>query len=397
MGSSSESSASPVPTSTFDERSLRQSLLFAGSLKDLRNLRSQLYSAARYFESSYSNDPLKQPYDARLSRLLCNFFLITRDLLSINPCCRPRDTLKQYVVGALVNTVDHLGSDIGTLSETERRVSCLEQRLRTCRALLDHEGLSRRSLPTDPQKCQKRYVLPGKSKFMQFSLSFSLSVPLSRSSVSFLLRGRIHGCWIRKPHYAGSSRNEAEATRWERIAAISGGRPLFNTQEQNVFLQEDLLFVILSVGPLLLSFSESSPSVTHPPGMPLLSASCIDAHCGSPTQTAQPYPLLQIRVPISASALSLSQSDALLLALPTAGGGGVRDLGKLRPRAFMAEKATGIRSSRARIEASKRWELCWEGAGGERRHDSVDHQDQSPRPSETHKMEQFSFLDVYFL
>ncbi|CAA7402516.1 unnamed protein product [Spirodela intermedia] len=354
MGSSSESSASPVPTSTFDERSLRQSLLFAGSLKDLRNLRSQLYSAARYFESSYANDPLKQPYDARLSRLLCNFFLITRDLLSINPCCRPRDTLKQYVVGALVNTVDHLGSvsskvsaligeDIGTLSETERRVSCLEQRLRTCRALLDHEGLSRQSLPTDPQKCQKRYVLPGKSKFMQFPLSFSLN----RSSVSFLLRGRIHGCWIRKPHYAGSSRNEAEATRWERIAAISGGRPLFNTQEQNVFLQEDILFVVLSVGPLLLSFSESSPSVSLPPG-----------------NTAQPSPLLQIRVPISASALSLSQSDALLSALPTAGGGGVRDLGKLRPRAFMAEKATGIRSSRARIEASKRWALCWEGAGG---------------------------------
>ncbi|KAF8369562.1 hypothetical protein HHK36_032417 [Tetracentron sinense] len=62
---------------------MQQSLLFSDSLKDLKNLRTQLYSAAEYFELSYTNDDQKQ--------------IVV-------------DTLKEYAIKALVNTVDHLGS-----------------------------------------------------------------------------------------------------------------------------------------------------------------------------------------------------------------------------------------------------------------------------------------------
>uniref|UniRef100_A0A803L2J1 Uncharacterized protein n=1 Tax=Chenopodium quinoa TaxID=63459 RepID=A0A803L2J1_CHEQI len=98
-------------TSNYDETSMHQSLLFADSLKDLKNLRTQLYSAAEYFELSYTNDDQKQ--------------------LVI-------ETLKDYAIKALVNTVDHLGSvtykvndlleeKVEEASETEFHVSCIEQ------------------------------------------------------------------------------------------------------------------------------------------------------------------------------------------------------------------------------------------------------------------------------
>ncbi|KAG0461200.1 hypothetical protein HPP92_021497 [Vanilla planifolia] len=86
---------------TFDEFSMQQSLFFKDSLKDLKNLRSQLYSAAEFFELSYCNDD-------------------------------------QNRLKALVNTVDHLGSvsykvngligeKVERVSSAEVRVSCIEQ------------------------------------------------------------------------------------------------------------------------------------------------------------------------------------------------------------------------------------------------------------------------------
>ncbi|KAE9464714.1 hypothetical protein C3L33_03366, partial [Rhododendron williamsianum] len=95
----------------YDEVSMQQSLLFSDSLKDLKNLRSQLYSAAEYFELSYTNDDQKH--------------IVV-------------DTLKEYAIKALVNTVDHLGSvtykvndlldeKVDEVSGTELRVSCIEQ------------------------------------------------------------------------------------------------------------------------------------------------------------------------------------------------------------------------------------------------------------------------------
>ncbi|KAL5128457.1 Protein ABIL2 [Glycine soja] len=69
--------------SNYDEVFMQQSLLFDDSLKDLKNLRTQLYSAAEYFELSYANDDQKQ-------------IVI--------------ETLKDYAIKALINSVDHLGS-----------------------------------------------------------------------------------------------------------------------------------------------------------------------------------------------------------------------------------------------------------------------------------------------
>ncbi|KAG5233696.1 protein ABIL [Salix suchowensis] len=123
---------------------MQQSLLFSDSLKDLKNLRSQLYSAAEYFELSYTNDDQKQ--------------IVV-------------ETLKDYAIKALVNTVDHLGSvtykvndlldeKVDEVSGTEFRMSCIEQRLRTCQEYIDHEGISQQSLVIDTPKYPKRYILP---------------------------------------------------------------------------------------------------------------------------------------------------------------------------------------------------------------------------------------------
>lgn len=139
-------STMPLPrvASNFDEVSMHQSLLFSDSLKDLKNLRSQLYSAAEYFELSYTNDDQKHTVV---------------------------ETLKDYAIKALVNTVDHLGSvtykvndlldeKVDEVSGTEFRVSCIEQRLRTCQEYIDHEGLSQQSSVIDTPKYHKRYILP---------------------------------------------------------------------------------------------------------------------------------------------------------------------------------------------------------------------------------------------
>ncbi|XP_050153289.1 protein ABIL2-like [Malus sylvestris] len=140
-------STMPIPrvASNFDEVSMHQSLLFSDSLKDLKNLRRQLYSAAEYFELSYTNDDQKQ--------------IVV-------------ETLKDYAIKALVNTVDHLGSvtykvndlfdeKVDEVSGTEFRVSCIEQRIRTCQEYIDHEGLSQQSSIIDTPKYHKRYIFPG--------------------------------------------------------------------------------------------------------------------------------------------------------------------------------------------------------------------------------------------
>ncbi|KAF8390961.1 hypothetical protein HHK36_023261 [Tetracentron sinense] len=117
--SSSSSLSIPQEASNYDELSMQQSLLFSDSLKDLKNLRTQLYSAAEYFELSYTNDDQKQ--------------IVV-------------DTLKEYAIKALINTVDHLGSvtykvnglldaKVDEVSITEFRVSCIEQLGRPCMVL----------------------------------------------------------------------------------------------------------------------------------------------------------------------------------------------------------------------------------------------------------------------
>ncbi|KAG4155470.1 hypothetical protein ERO13_D03G115500v2 [Gossypium hirsutum] len=130
--------------SNYDEVSMQQSLLFSDSLKDLKNLRTQLYSAAEYFELSYANDDQKQ-------------IVI--------------ETLKDYAVKAIVNTVDHLGSvtykvnefldeKVDDVSGTELQVSCVEAKVRKCQEYIDLKGISQQSLMINTPMYHKRYILP---------------------------------------------------------------------------------------------------------------------------------------------------------------------------------------------------------------------------------------------
>ncbi|KAH7658044.1 ABI family protein [Dioscorea alata] len=130
--------------STFDEISMHQRFLFLDTVKEMKNLRSQLYTAADHFELCYKNE--KQTY------IVMN-------------------NLKDYVIKAFVNTVDHLGSvsdkinalldeKIKDVSKSEVGIVCVEQRLRTCREFTDHEGLVQQSLIIKPPKYHKHYILP---------------------------------------------------------------------------------------------------------------------------------------------------------------------------------------------------------------------------------------------
>ncbi|KAG9154988.1 hypothetical protein Leryth_012176 [Lithospermum erythrorhizon] len=77
-------------TFNHDEHLMQCSLNFTDSLKDLKNLQEQLYTAAEYFEASYEKDDHKQ-------------FVI--------------ESFKEYATKALVSTVDHLGSTASKLND----------------------------------------------------------------------------------------------------------------------------------------------------------------------------------------------------------------------------------------------------------------------------------------
>ncbi|MED6176356.1 Protein abil3 [Stylosanthes scabra] len=134
MGKIATSVPAVVPrlSSNYHEVFMQQSLLFDDSLKDLKNLRTQLYSAAEYFELSYNNDDQKQ-------------IVI--------------ETLKDYTIKALVNTVDHLGSvtfkvndllddKVAQVSQANLRLSCIEQtRIVTKQGLKDQHITNPRTPP----------------------------------------------------------------------------------------------------------------------------------------------------------------------------------------------------------------------------------------------------------
>lgn len=134
--------------SNYDELLLRHSLLFADGLKDLRNVKEQLYSAAEHFEDSYYKNDQKQ-------------ILL--------------ESLKDYISKSLIKTVDHLGSvtdkvnkflyeNVNEASRTKLRVLRFEQSLRTCQAYADHGGLTHQSLMMETPKYRKQYLVPGITK-----------------------------------------------------------------------------------------------------------------------------------------------------------------------------------------------------------------------------------------
>ncbi|XP_039169230.1 uncharacterized protein LOC104446114 [Eucalyptus grandis] len=142
----------PQGVSHYDELSMKESLIFSDSLKDLKDLRKQLYSAAEYFELSYNEQDHKE--------------------IVVN-------TLRDYATKAFINTADHLGSmtykvncllddKIGEASAIELRFSCVQQRRRMCEMFVDHGGLSQQSLAIRTPKHHIRYILPGMLPFTRF-------------------------------------------------------------------------------------------------------------------------------------------------------------------------------------------------------------------------------------
>ncbi|KAJ9148103.1 hypothetical protein P3X46_030196 [Hevea brasiliensis] len=182
MDNKTSSSSHPGPqqeASNHDEFFMQQSLLFSDTIKDLKILREQLYSAAEYFEKSYSEEDQKQVVV---------------------------ETLKDYAIKALVNTIDHLGSvaykvnsyseeKISQFSALELRFSCLEQRLQTCQEYINHGGLSQQVLMVETPNYQKRYIFPveesadTKLKFHKRSFSADYSSYQFKSAVQATIRG----------------------------------------------------------------------------------------------------------------------------------------------------------------------------------------------------------------
>ena len=132
-------------------------------LQDLKTLRSQLYSAAEYFELAYMQEDKKQAYVIRISLLppasrtrsstsktASRMHLQLTFPIHSGLCCseftdgldvylhRVTKNLKEYAVKALVNTVDHLGSisfkvsslidqRFNEVADANLRISCIQQ------------------------------------------------------------------------------------------------------------------------------------------------------------------------------------------------------------------------------------------------------------------------------
>ncbi|XP_068660125.1 protein ABIL1-like [Aristolochia californica] len=132
------------PSMTLDEASMQRSKNFIKTLQELKNLRSQLYSAAEYCEKSYLHNEQKQMV---------------------------LDNLKDYAVRAVVNAIDHLGTVAYKLSDlfeqqtldvltVDLKISWLNQQMLTCQAYTDKEGLRQQRLSTITPRHHKHYILP---------------------------------------------------------------------------------------------------------------------------------------------------------------------------------------------------------------------------------------------
>lgn len=158
---------------TFDEASMERSKSFVKALQELKNLRPQLYSAAEYCEKSYLHSEQKQIV---------------------------LDNLKDYAVRALVNAVDHLGTvaykltdlveqQTSDLSTTELKVTCLNQKLLTCRTYMEMEGLRQQQLLAIIPRHHKRYILPNS---VNKKVHFSPSAQTDPRQMHVQARPRIH-------------------------------------------------------------------------------------------------------------------------------------------------------------------------------------------------------------
>ncbi|CAH9124902.1 unnamed protein product [Cuscuta epithymum] len=149
MGRESPSSCDSYPvnahegTSNYDETIMEHSLHFTDSLKELKCLRMQLYSAAEHFELSFG--------EVQKQRLVV-------------------ESLKDYLSKAVISTVDHLGcvaskldtfldEKVDEFSSTTLRLSCIEQKSRSYQEFIDRSGLMQNSLAVIAPKYQKHYYI----------------------------------------------------------------------------------------------------------------------------------------------------------------------------------------------------------------------------------------------
>ncbi|CAN6695316.1 unnamed protein product [Malus baccata var. baccata] len=158
---------------TFDEVSMERSKSFVKALQELKNLRPQLYSAAEYCEKFYLHSKQKQMV---------------------------LDNLKDYVVRALVNAVDHLGTvaykltdlldqQTSDVSTVDLKVTCLNQKLLTCQTYMDKEGSRQHQLLAFIPRHHKHYILPNS---MNKKVHFSPHVQTDTRQHPYQARAHLH-------------------------------------------------------------------------------------------------------------------------------------------------------------------------------------------------------------
>ncbi|GAA0166006.1 hypothetical protein LIER_21265 [Lithospermum erythrorhizon] len=158
-----ESSDTKFPGFDLDEV-----MVFDKSLKELKDLSSQLHHSAEYCESA--------------------FLLAEHKTLVV-------ENTKEYVCKAVVTVVDHLGSISSNLecllpkgdsiSQTEFHINTLRQRLIACQQYSSKLAVSKFYWDSESPKHYQRYILPSTSgssgsKAMQRSLSIPVSAKSSK-------------------------------------------------------------------------------------------------------------------------------------------------------------------------------------------------------------------------
>lgn len=129
------------------------SLSFLKSLQELRELRAQIHDAADYCEKSYLNSEDKAIV---------------------------LDNTREYLCQAVVTVVDHLGSVSANLdcciqksdrvTEAERRINCLKQKLDSCDQYNHNFTLTKIRWSTDLPRFYPRYISPPSDSSKESSL-----------------------------------------------------------------------------------------------------------------------------------------------------------------------------------------------------------------------------------
>ncbi|XP_061366436.1 probable protein ABIL5 isoform X1 [Gastrolobium bilobum] len=123
------------------EVEVEESMRFLKSLKELRELRSQLHHAADYCENTFLKNEEK------------------KDVM---------ENTKEYICRAMVTVVDHLGnvsanlegliSQTNAFSEAESRIQCLKQRLFSCGQYADKLALTKMRWREKLPRFHSRYL-----------------------------------------------------------------------------------------------------------------------------------------------------------------------------------------------------------------------------------------------